>query len=240
MFVETATDLGKKRTTNEDALWVGSPLQDGGQILVVCDGMGGHLAGEVASSLAIETIQDFPFVGKDREGEVSLAIGRAQERILDAQENDEYQGMGTTITLAWLTPLQTGGAELTIGHVGDSRAYSFCSGKLTQLTADHSVVGELVRSGTITASEANKHAKRHILTQALGSEKVNLQLITTILKPNCSLLLCTDGLTDVVDDRKIAWLLRQENQGSNKAQSLVDLANELGGPDNITVILAKV
>lgn len=232
--VKRATNVGQVRENNEDSLWVSD------HCLVVCDGMGGHLAGEVASKIAIETIAAFPFLGEKPADEIIIAIEQAQQKVLEvAQSSEEYQGMGTTITLAWLTPQSKGGARLTIGHVGDSRAYIFSQGQLLQLTSDHSIVGELLRSGTITPLEARTHAKRHILTQALGSKDIEIELIQKDLKPESYLLLCTDGLTDVVDDTQIKATLEQ-SESPNPAQDLVDLANSLGGPDNITVILAKV
>lgn len=235
MEVKVATDVGRVRENNEDAFWVGQSC------LVVCDGMGGHLAGEVASNLAIQTVKDYPFQGMDPKLEVQQAIERAQEHILEAASMEPtYTGMGTTITLAWITPCEDGGAELTIGHVGDSRGYVLVNGVLTQLTTDHSVVGELVRSGTITFQEAQEHAKRHVLTQALGSPEIQVEIIQAHLPSDSLVLLCTDGLTDVVDDAQIMTLLNRASQAENVAQDLVNFANELGGPDNITVIVAQV
>lgn len=236
MDVKTATDVGQVRENNEDALWVGS------QCLVVCDGMGGHLAGEVAAGLAVESIQAFAFRGQNPEEEVLLAIEDAQKRILQvSQENENCQGMGSTITLAWLTPPGDHGRwKLTVGHVGDSRCYLFANGSLEQLTSDHSVVGELLRSGTITPLEARTHPKRHILTQALGSPDIQIELVTRHLEEGSLVVLCTDGLTDMVDDDLIIRTLQQDFHSSNLAQDLVDLANQSGGLDNTTVIVAKV
>lgn len=233
MHVRTATNVGQVRENNEDSLLVRDHL------LVVCDGMGGHLAGEVASQIAIEAIRAFPFHGIDSASEVIQAIEQAQNQILEmAQAHADYHGMGTTVTLAWLEPRNNGGAKLTIGHVGDSRAYVFSKGDLRQVTRDHSIVGELVRSGTITPDEARTHGKRHVLTQALGSLEIEIELVQEELEPDSFVLLCTDGLTDVVEDGQIQAVL--EGESATMAQDLVDLANSLGGPDNITVILAKV
>ncbi|NLL47897.1 MAG: Stp1/IreP family PP2C-type Ser/Thr phosphatase [Firmicutes bacterium] len=236
MDVRTATDVGQVRENNEDALWVAASS------LVVCDGMGGHVAGEVASSLAAKAIEDFPFSGIDPENEVRAAIQKAQEAILhEAEIHAEYRGMGSTITLALVSePDSEGRVRLTLGHVGDSRCYIFSHGVLQQLTSDHSVVGELLRQGTITASEARTHPKKHVLTQVLGSPDVEIEIIETELEPGTLILLCTDGLTDLVDDQQIAKTLQGDFYASNLARDLVDLANELGGVDNITVIVAKV
>lgn len=235
MDVMTATDVGLIRTNNEDAFGVGSGH------LVVCDGMGGHSAGEVAAQLAVQTVQEFPFAGQDPQSEVRACIERAQGRILRAaRENAAYNGMGTTITLAYLRSAAQGGAELTLGHVGDSRSYVYSGGVLKQLTNDHSVVGELLRSGIITPVEAISHEQRHVLTQALGSEPVEIELSSRIIPPGSYVLLCTDGLTDVIADHEIERVLNRASEYENPAQELVNLANAAGGPDNITVILARL
>lgn len=236
MDVRTATDVGRLRENNEDALWVSE------RCLVVCDGMGGHVAGEVAAELAVEVIKSFPFGAGEPQQEVRMAISQAQARILqEAAENAQFQGMGSTITLALVSePDPDGRRELVVGHVGDSRCYLYAGGVLEQLTSDHSVVGELLRAGTITPLEARIHPKRHILTQVLGSSEVEPQLITRRLDPGSLIVLCTDGLTDVVDDTLLERVLQQDFHAKNLAQDLVDLANDLGGPDNITVIVAKV
>jgi len=234
--VKTATDVGQVRQNNEDALWVTSSC------LVVCDGMGGHQAGEVAADIAIKAVQSFPFTGLNPQEEVLAAIRQAQASILQASAaNEEYHGMGSTITLAWVSdPDQEGNSLLTIGHVGDSRCYIFSDGVLEQMTRDHSVVGELLRSGTITPEEARTHPKRHVLTQALGSGDIDVDLITKDLSPGTLVVLCTDGLTDLVEDSLIEETLKKDFDSANLAQELVDLANASGGVDNVTVIVARV
>jgi protein phosphatase len=236
MDVKTATDVGQVRENNEDALCVTASS------LVVCDGMGGHVAGEVASALAVKAIGAFPFSGQDPQREVLSAIRQAQEAILEATEaNQEYRGMGSTITLAWLSePRGEGCVTLTLGHVGDSRCYILSQGVLQQLSSDHSVVGELLRSGTITSAEARTHPKRHVLTQVLGSPVIDVEIITRDLEPGSLVMLCTDGLTDLVEDTLIEQTLQGDFYSRNLAQELVDLANESGGVDNVTVVVAKV
>ena len=235
MDVRTATDVGQVRENNEDALWVTD------RILVVCDGMGGHVAGEVASDVAVTVVQTYPFQGENPGEEVLSAIHHAQQAILDAaEENEDYRGMGSTITLAMVSgPDEEGSVTLVVGHVGDSRCYTFSKGVLQQVTSDHSVVGELLRSGTITYAEARSHPKRHVLTQVLGSAEIEVELVTKRLEPGTIVLLCTDGLTDLVDDQQIQEVLESDFYSSNLAQELVDLANESGGVDNVTVIVAK-
>lgn len=233
MKVKYATDVGRVRTINEDSLLVDS------HCLVICDGMGGHLAGEVASKLAVQAIKDFPFSGQEPLSEVKSAIEHAQKEILSAaSKHDKYKGMGSTITLALINALGSEGVELTLGHVGDSRCYLFYDDQLEQLTSDHSMVAELLRHGTITEMEAKTHKKRHILTQALGSEEIDIELENRNLLPGSILLLCSDGLTDVVNDDQISQVLADTQNHENVAENLVELANELGGPDNISVIVA--
>lgn len=233
MKVKYATDIGQVRKINEDSLWVSS------NCLVVCDGMGGHSAGEVASNLAVQAIKNFSFSGRDPLSEVKSAIEHAQNEVLNAaSERDNYKGMGTTITLAFIDSVSPSGTELTLGHVGDSRCYLFYDEQLEQLTSDHSMVAELLRYGTITEREAKTHKKRHILTQALGSKEIEIELKSQTLLPGSILLLCSDGLTDVVNDDQIARILADAQNHENIAEELVKLANELGGPDNISVIVA--
>lgn len=235
MDVKIASDVGKIRANNEDAFGVGS------NHLVVCDGMGGHSAGEVAARLAVETVQNFQFTGEQAVDEVRLAIEHAQEQILTAAKADSaLNGMGTTITLAYLKHLADGNVDLTVGHVGDSRAYVFSENILKQLTNDHSIVGELLRLGTITAVEARSHDQRHVLTQALGSVKIEIEFVSKRLTAGSYVLLCTDGLTDVVEDDQLEEILARAEEYENPAQELVNLANAAGGPDNVTVILAKL
>lgn len=233
--VKVATHIGLVRENNEDSFWVGE------HCLLVCDGMGGHQAGEVAAKLAVDIIKAYPFGGKDRQKEVRSAIEQAHREILAAAEKEsELRGMGTTATLACLTR-QEQQIELVLGHVGDSRGYLFADGKLSQITQDHSVVGELIRAGSITAQEAKNHNQRHMLTQALGGTgEIEIEINVKTLKPGAILLLCTDGLTDVVEDKRIEQVLAKAAEYENTAQALVDLANKLGGPDNITVIVAQI
>lgn len=170
------------------------------------------------------------------------AIWQAQEKIARASaENASYSGMGSTITLVWISePGQDGISRLTCGHVGDSRCYVYSQGVLEQITSDHSVVGALLRSGNITSLEARVHPKKHVLTQALGSPDVKIELISRDLEPGSLVLLCTDGLSDLVDDSQIANILQKGFDSNDLAQDLVDLANAMGGIDNITVIVAEV
>lgn len=233
MEVKVATHVGQVRENNEDSFWVGE------HCLLVCDGMGGHQGGEIAAKLAVDVIKTYPFSGDNCQKEVRLAIEEAHKKILaTAEDQGELRGMGTTATLACISRKE---ARLVVGHVGDSRGYLYVDGELSQITVDHSVVGELVRAGTITAREAKNHTQRHVLTQALGTTgEIEIEMNVKNIKSGTIILLCTDGLTDVVTDQQIGQILAQADRYENTAQALVDLANSLGGPDNITVVVAQI
>ncbi len=233
MNVGAETSIGRVRQTNEDAFWTDKGL------LVVCDGMGGHQAGEVASAMAVEAIRRFPFQFEHPLEEVKEAILRAHAEIAQASSSDPaMQGMGTTITMA-LCGLVEEGADVTVGHVGDSRAYYYADGDLYRITNDHSVVGELTRQGTLSPEEAVLHPQRHVLSQALGIGRVEVELHRLLLPSGARLLICTDGLTDVLSDEQIKEHIAK-SPPQETAQELVALANALGGRDNITVIVAQV
>lgn len=232
MRAEALTHTGLIRPDNEDAFLVDAEKG----ILAVADGMGGHQAGEVASFLALKALAE-----KLKEGVADDPLAKLQAAVRFANEvvyrsaclRPEFSGMGTTLTVAWVV-----GSQAFLAHVGDSRAYLFRDGHLEALTHDHSYVGELVRSGGLTAEEARFHPHRNILTRALGTEAdVIVDTRVVELRTGDLLLLCTDGLLEVVKDEEIAEVLTL-NKGLKKAvQSLVELALERGGPDNVTVVL---
>lgn len=233
MNVGVETSIGRVRETNEDSFWVGDGL------LIVCDGMGGHQAGEVASKLAVDYIRGFKFLLSDPEEEIRQAILGAHKEIVDAAKTDPaLHGMGTTITMALCIP-QAEGADVIFGHVGDSRAYGYSQGELFRITNDHSLVGELARQGTLSPEEAEQHPQRHVLSQALGLGVVEVEVQRRFFSPGSRILLCTDGLTDVLSDEQI----KEHLEGAHPqevAHRLVQLANTLSGRDNITVIVAQV
>jgi serine/threonine protein phosphatase PrpC len=225
-----STDVGRQRDTNEDALLVSPPF------FAVADGMGGAKAGEVASQLATDS---FAEEGGEESPEGRLAgIARdANRRIYELASKDESRrGMGTTLTAAMV-----GGRDVTIGHVGDSRAYRLREGRLEQLTKDHSLVAELERRGEITAEAAESHPQRSIITRALGPEPdVEVDTYTVPGKPADVYLLCSDGLTSMVSDDEVATILRGAASLDEAAQALVRAANQSGGKDNITVVLFRL
>jgi serine/threonine protein phosphatase PrpC len=225
------TDTGRQRRGNEDCVLARPP------VFVVADGMGGAQAGEVAAGMAVETFaQELSGSGSVEE---QLA-GRAREanrRIYDiASTQRERAGMGTTLTAAYLD-----GSQLAIAHVGDSRAYLFRDGSLTRLTQDHSLVDELVRRGKLTEEEAAEHPQRSIITRALGPEPdVDVDTWTYPVRAGDLLLLCSDGLTSMVSEERVAEILAGSQALDSVAQALIDEANQAGGRDNITVVLVRL
>lgn len=229
----SATDTGLQRRANEDSLLARAPL------FAVADGMGGAQAGEVASRLAVEVFRRGLEDDAASDPEASLAA-RAQEantRVYDlAQSNPEQAGMGTTLTVAYV-----GTDEVSVAHVGDSRAYCLRDGELLRLTDDHSLVDELVRQGKLTPEEAEKHPQRSIITRALGPEpEVEVDTRTHRARPGDLYLLCSDGLTTMVTEPLIAEILREHESLHDAGEALLAAANEAGGRDNITVVLFRL
>jgi len=225
-----ATDVGRVREGNEDAYLV----DDAMGLIAVADGMGGHRGGEVASATALEALR------------AAITSGRPlRESIEDANQavfaksltDSNLRGMGTTLTAGTLVA----GDTLLLGHVGDSRAYLLHDGELRQVTEDHSLVEELVREGRLTADEAAVHPQRSIITRALGLDpSVDVDVYPVELVPGDRLLLCSDGLSGMVQPDDIAATLRREDDPVRAAAQLVDAANQAGGEDNITVVVVAV
>jgi serine/threonine protein phosphatase PrpC len=226
------TDVGRQRSVNEDSLVLAPPF------FAVADGMGGARAGEVASAMAADAFEGETDAGEPPEAQLARILRAANRRIYDlAVADDSHRGMGTTVTAAKVT-----GDEVSLGHVGDSRAYRLRDGELEQLTRDHSLVAELERSGQITPEAAEHHPQRSIITRALGPEPdVQVDTYTVPGRPGDVYLICSDGLSDMVDTGTIEEILRA-NRSSLEAASkaLVQAANRGGGEDNITAILFEV
>jgi PPM family protein phosphatase len=225
------TDAGRKRRRNEDAYVVDPPL------FAVADGMGGAQAGEVASQLAAAVLRESPGDEGDPEQRVVALIQEANRQIYERARSDAHaSGMGTTITAAMLAR-----DEIAIGHVGDSRAYRIRSGELEQLTEDHSLVADLMRSGRLTPEEAETHPQRSVITRALGTDPdVDVDTLAVEAEPGDVFLLCSDGLTTMVGDEEILQALRESDSLEQAARTLVKAANRRGGEDNITIVLFKV
>ena len=246
---KAVSDVGRKRKGNEDNLCV-NPEQ---KLFVVADGMGGHAAGEVASRVAVEAINEFicltsgddeitwPF-GLDENisydgNRLKTSIRHANRKVLDAtKERNELEGMATTVAAVLVD-----GDQANIGHVGDSRIYLFSQGALTQLTTDHSWVNEQIQSGVISADQARSHPLRNVVTRALGGKlDLAVDVQARVMHPGEMLLLCSDGLTTMVPDARIEAILAEANGDLERAaDDLVAAANGQGGEDNITVVLLK-
>ena len=225
------TDVGRQRTANEDSLVVRPPL------FAVADGMGGAKAGEVASAVAVEAVEGARDSGEPVEAQLAGIVRDANRRIYDLAVADESRrGMGTTLTLA-----RVHGDEVSLAHVGDSRAYRMRDGELSQLTRDHSLVAELERSGQITAEAAEHHPQRSIITRALGPEPdVEVDTYTLAGRDGDVFLICSDGLTSMISDDEVASIVSSAGSLDEAADTLVRAANQSGGKDNITVILFRL
>jgi len=225
------TDVGRQRSANEDSLVVRPPL------FAVADGMGGAKAGEVASAVAVEAVEAAKESGEPAEAQLAGIVREANRRIYELAVADESRrGMGTTLTLAKLH-----GDEVSLAHVGDSRAYRMRGGELEQLTRDHSLVAELERSGQITPEAAEHHPQRSIITRALGPEPdVEVDTYTLTGREGDLFLICSDGLTSMISDDEVGSILRSAGSLDEAADALVRAANQSGGKDNITVILFRL
>ncbi|BBH19649.1 protein phosphatase [Paenibacillus baekrokdamisoli] len=240
MKVAYRSDIGRIRLVNEDRGWA-EQSETGLAFAIVADGMGGHQAGDVASQLAIDTFREVlqgttaAHSLDERKVLIRQAILQANEVVFDmASRNDQYHNMGTTVVAALL---QTENG--VIGHIGDSRAYKWRDGVLSQLTEDHTLVNELVKSGQITSEEAINHPRRNVLTRALGTDaQVEVDVRGIPWAPGDLLLLCSDGLTNMVSVQEMTeTFLLDELDLDGKADRLVQLALQAGGDDNITVVL---
>jgi len=227
------TDTGRRRLRNEDAFICEPPL------FAVADGMGGARAGEVAAGLAATAFEE---AGADVHGDSGLEalIEEANRRIWERSVTDPATaGMGAVITAAFV---DTGAGTVTVGHVGDSRAYRVRDGAIEQLTTDHSLVAELVESGVLTPEEAERHPQRSAITRALGTEPaVSVDTLTVDAVPGDLFLICSDGLSSMLEDDEIAELLSSvQAEPAEAAEALVRAANARGGEDNITVVLFEL
>ncbi|MEQ1832591.1 MAG: Stp1/IreP family PP2C-type Ser/Thr phosphatase [Candidatus Eisenbacteria bacterium] len=242
--IASATDVGRRRTGNEDshALWVADDPQvraDRGLLCVVCDGMGGANAGEVASQLSVATVVESVSANRTADPATALrdAVELANQRVhTQASTNPDQRGMGTTCTAMLLR-----GTEVWIGHVGDSRAYLVRGGRARPLTRDHSLVAELVDKGHLTPEEAKHDPRRNVVTRSVGAlehVEVDAELAFDGSEPGDVFVLCSDGLHGLVTDAEIAQLA-SESAPSDACAALIDLANERGGPDNITVFVVR-
>jgi protein phosphatase len=241
------TDVGQRRDQNQDALLIDEPLG----LFVVADGMGGHAGGGTASRLAVETIrktilktrdEEPALFGTGAEGEenplpdvLGHAVEQACAAIFEAAQDDpELAGMGTTVTAVLVD-----GHSAFVAHVGDSRAYLLRAGHIYQVTQDHSLVAEQLRNGVITEEDARNSRYKNIITRSVGFEReVLVDLLGLELEVGDAIVACSDGLSNLVDDQEI--LATVEEQGNDAVEKLVDLANERGGDDNITIAMIRL
>lgn len=229
------TDIGIKRDINQDSVKVCEDLE----LCIVADGMGGHKAGEIASSMAISAIEKFIRNGNSFDSIESFlvkALEVANKTIfLESLDNPEYRGMGTTCSMVMKED-----DYLHVAHVGDSRVYFIREDVIEQMTTDHTLVESLIRSGEITRAASKNHPKRHVITRALGTETtIEVDYNKYPLSDIKKVLLCSDGLTEKIDDQEIFNIIKT-NTLESAVDVLVDLANDRGGSDNITVIIMVV
>lgn len=232
------TDIGQIRSVNQDFLYVSElPVGRLPNLFMVADGMGGHQAGDVASKYTIEQIVANVKASADDNPVRVLrkAIEDANRALLKLARGDEKLfGMGTTIVAATIED-----DCLYVANVGDSRLYVL-NDRVTQVTRDHSLVEEMVRSGAIDRTEARFHPKKNVITRAIGvKEEVMTDFFDVKLKPGDTVLLCSDGLTNMVEDEDIRILMEQQTDAAGKAEILVETANQNGGRDNITVVVVE-
>jgi PPM family protein phosphatase len=226
------SDIGQRRTSNEDALLLRET------VFAVADGMGGHLAGEVASAAALEPIAALDgtlFSSASQAAEaLTAAVTEANAHVVAlASDNPQFRGMGTTLTAILIE-----GIRIHVAHVGDSRAYLLRNNQLSRLTIDHTLVQQLIDDGQITEEEAAQHPQRSVITRAIGiSPAVDVDTLSFTLAADDMVLLCSDGLTGVVDDNTIVRILTRAETPTHAIDQLIAKANDNGGPDNVTVLL---
>lgn len=233
------TDIGKKRSANQDYFYCSdNPIGSFKNLLIAADGMGGHRAGDHASKLCVENI-----VKSISNSLHSTPVTVFNEAIMtankvvyeEARQNPQYEGMGTTVVACTLL-----GKTLYVANIGDSRLYVI-SDEIKQVTSDHSLVEEMVKKGDITEREARIHPQKNIITRALGiDDKVRADYFEISVETSDIVLLCTDGLTNMIEDDDIEYIVKHSSSIEKAVNSLVAKANENGGYDNITVILAVV
>ncbi|MCX7740654.1 MAG: Stp1/IreP family PP2C-type Ser/Thr phosphatase [Meiothermus sp.] len=233
VYAAALTDPGRKRALNEDA--VAQMVTPYGGIFIVADGMGGHRTGEVASQMAVDRVLEMLRQSEPSPQTLLEAYEAANEAIYLAGQKPESRGMGTTCTTLWLDL-----PYALIAHVGDSRAYLLRDGEFTQLTQDHSWVADRVRQGLLTEEEARSHRWRNVITNALGSfPAARVDLVGLKVRPGDVFLLCSDGLSGVLEDRVLSEMILT-NPPEPAVAKLVKLANDWGGPDNISAVVVTI
>lgn len=242
MKAYTITDVGKVRSENQDCVRFVHSTISGYGVLALCDGMGGARAGSVASDIAlgafIEKVGEL--IGAKKKMPLTQLVDEAAQfankKVYDcAESNESYSGMGTTLVAAVIKSRQC-----CVANIGDSRAYLIAEGGITQITVDHSFVEDMVKRGSITREQAKEHPRRNVITRALGVEPtVECDLFTPTFKKGNLLLLCSDGLSNTLDDEEILEIAKKHKNLADIAAKLLDLALERGAPDNVTIGLLE-
>ncbi len=235
----SATDVGLRRKINQDSIFASeTAVGHLPNLFLVADGMGGHNAGDFASKFAIRTIKDA--IEKSREKNpvrlITKAVDKANQGLLtEAKEHEELFGMGTTAVIATIID-----GYAYVANIGDSRLYLLDETGLSQITKDHSLVEEMVRIGELSEEEARNHPDKHIITRALGaSETVSPDFFDFRVPADALILMCSDGLTNMVDEARIEEILTEDVPLKDKCEQLIEAANENGGKDNIAIILIE-
>ena len=233
------TDIGKKRVVNQDNIYVSTrPVGNLPNLFVVADGMGGHKAGDYASRYATDAVVES--ISGNSETDIKKIITKAVEDanslvFKKSAENEDFRGMGTTLVIAAIS-----GNELTVANVGDSRLYLIEGSSIKQLTQDHSLVAEMVRMGQIDEQEARRRPDKNIITRAIGiSDVIHADFFKSRIKDNEYVLLCSDGLSNMLEDSEMLSAVTGSDPLEKKTSMLIDLANQKGGKDNISVIIIE-
>lgn len=243
MKFSVKSDKGKVRELNEDSFLIMSDNQGLPDFFMVADGMGGHNAGEVASRAAVDYAMDFILQFKEEinttqniEKVLREIVYKTNEKVFAlANSNEENHGMGTTLIISMALE-----DKAYFAHVGDSRAYLVSEDKIKKITIDHSLVEELIKLGELTEEEAANHPKKNIITKALGcTESIEPDIYEINLQKNDIIILCSDGLSNLVDEKRMLEIVLNSKDTSEMCDKLVDLALIKGGEDNITVVVAK-
>ena len=238
MEVVFRSDTGKKRKNNQDFAGYFINKQNI-TLAILCDGMGGHRGGDVASEMAVSHLghswEESDVHNAEQITQWMLTcISRENKRILEkSRKFSDLEGMGTTLVATALVE-----QEFVIANIGDSRGYHYTGGRLSQVTEDHSLVNELVKSGEISSEDAENHPRKNVLTRSLGvTDEIDIDVTILPALPNDQMLLCSDGLTNMVEDEEIKEVLSTQKPLDEKVETLVTMANDHGGNDNITIIL---
>ena len=233
-----ATDVGKVREVNQDCVFSSTgPVGCLPNLFIVADGMGGHKAGDIASRLTVDSVVDklSKVNSKDYISVITDTIIKVNKEVIDkAAESQDYEGMGTTLVVA--TVFEN---ILKVANVGDSRLYVIGE-DIIQITRDHSLVEEMVTNGQLARADARVDKRKNIITRAIGGEsKVEAEMFSVELKPKDKILMCSDGLSNMVDDAEILEIINREPDIEKAARMLIDAANENGGKDNISVVIVE-